>query len=78
MIIEKFDNQEERAICRFLLSQGGDSSHSSPDDLLVEASDEQPDRNMKVFKDIFHKMGQDAHYEMMMQMRDNEDDGAVN
>ncbi len=78
VILEKFDNHEERAICRSLLSWVNDGSHSLPDDLFVEMSDDQLDRNMKVFKDIFHKMDQDAHYEMMMQMKDKEDESSVN
>lgn len=77
VILEKFDNHEERVICRSLLSWVNDGSHSLPDDLFVEVSDEQLDRNMKVFKDIFYKMGQDAHYEMMMQMRDMEDENII-
>lgn len=78
VILEKFDNHEERVICRSLLSWVNDGSHSLPDDLFVEVSDELLDRNMKVFKDIFYKMRQDAHYEMMMQMRDKEDESSVN
>lgn len=78
VILEKFDNHEERIICRSLLSWVNDGSHSLPDDLFVEVSDEQLDRNMNVFKDIFYKMGQNAHYEMMMQMKDKEGENCIN
>ena len=66
VILDKFDNYEDRVICRALLSWVNDGSHSLSDDLFVEVSDEQIDRNMEVFKEIFYKMGQEAHYEMMM------------
>lgn len=66
-ILEKFSNYEDRTICRSLLSWGSDSSYSLPDDIFVEIPDDQLSRSMTVFKDIFYKMGQGAHYEMMMQ-----------
>lgn len=78
VILEKFNNYEERAVCRSLLSWVNDGSHSLPDDLFVEISDDQLNRNMAVFKDIFYKMGQEAHYEMMMQMKEKEDESCIN
>lgn len=78
VILETFDNYEERIICRSLLSWVNDGSHSLPDDLFVEISDDQLNRNIAVFKDIFYKMGQEAHYEMMMQMKDKEDESFIN
>ena len=71
-ILERFDNHEERIICKSLLSWVNGGSHSLPDDLYVEMSEDKLDRNMNVFKEIFHRMGQGAHYEMMMQMCDKE------
>ena len=38
------------------------------DDLCVEIDDEKLRRYKHVFKDIFTKMGQAAHYEMMMHL----------
>lgn len=66
-ILAKFENSEERIICKSLLSWVNDGSHSLPDDIFVEMPEDQLERNMKVFQEIFHKMGQEAHYEMMMQ-----------
>lgn len=74
VILEKFSVPEERTICRSLLSWVNDGSHSLPEDLFVEFSDEQLDRYKKVFHDIFTKMSQDAHYDMMMQQVDKEDE----
>ena len=77
VILEKFECPEERTVCRSLLSWVNDGSHSLPDDLFVEIPDEQLDRYQKVFKDIFYRMGQDAHYDMMMQVKDKEDENSI-
>ncbi|MBO5155557.1 MAG: AAA family ATPase [Prevotella sp.] len=77
VILEKFDNLEERTICRSLLSWVNDGSHSLSDALFVEMSDDQLERYKIVFKNIFIKMGQEAHYEMMMQMKDKEDESYI-
>ena len=74
VILEKFTNAEERKICRALLSWVNDGSHSMPEDLFVELSDDQIARNKEVFRKIFIVMGQSAHYDMMMQQTDKEDE----
>lgn len=76
-ILEKFTVPEEQTICRSLLSWVNDGSHSLPEDLFVEFSDEQLDKYKKVFHDIFDKMGQNAHYDMMMQQIDKEDESKL-
>ena len=74
VILEKFTNAEDRKICRALLSWVNDGSHSMPEDLFVELSDDQIARNKEVFHKIFTVMGQGAHYDMMMQQTDKEDE----
>ena len=51
-----------------------DGSHSIPEDLYVEMSDDQLSRNKEIFHKIFVMMGQKAHYDMMMQQIDKEDE----
>lgn len=77
VIIEKFTNAEDRKICRALLSWVNDGSHSMPEDLFVELSEDQIARNKEVFRQIFVVMGQSAHYDMMMQQTDKEDESIV-
>lgn len=72
-ILEKFDNPEERQICKSLLSWINDGSHSLADDLYVEIPNEQIDKYKEVFRKIFEVMGHLAHYEMMTRMPDKED-----
>ena len=74
VILEKFTNAEDKKICRSLLSWVNDGSHSMPEDLYVEMSDDQLSRNKDIFHQIFVMMGQEAHYDMMMQQIDKEDE----
>lgn len=74
VILEKFTNVEDKKICRSLLCWANDGSHSIPEDLFVELSDDQLDRNKEIFHQIFIQMGQEAHYDMMMQQADKEDE----
>ncbi len=74
VILEKFTNAEDKKICRSLLSWVNDGSHSMPEDLYVEMSDDQLSRNKDNFHQIFVMMGQEAHYDMMMQEIDKEDE----
>lgn len=74
VILEKFTNAEDKKICRSLLSWVNDGSHSMPEDLYVEMSDDQLSRDKDIFHQIFVMMGQEAHYDMMMQEIDKEDE----
>ena len=74
VIMEKFTNAEDKRICRSLLSWVNAGSHSMPEDLFVEISNDQLDRNKEIFHQIFIQMGQEAHYDMMMQQTDKEDE----
>lgn len=65
-IISKFETQEEREICRSLLSWINEGSHTLPDDLYIEAPDGTIVKYLKVFQDIFKYTENIGHYNMMM------------
>lgn len=66
ILIGKFEIQEEREICRSLLSWVNEGSHTLPDDLYIEAPDSTIVKYLKVFKDIFKYTENIGHYNMMM------------
>ena len=66
VLINKFSNQEEREICRSLLSWTNEGSHTLPDDLFVEAPDGTITKYLEVFKNIFSHTENIGHYNMMM------------
>ncbi|NEN84693.1 AAA family ATPase [Paenibacillus elgii] len=61
----EFEN-EEKMICRSLLSWINDGSHSISEDLYVESNLDLVARYLGVFKSIFEKKNHIAHYKMMM------------
>ena len=65
-IINKFNNPQEREICRSLICWINEGSHTIPDDLFVELQDNTIENYFKVFKSVFNETGHIAHYEMMM------------
>jgi wobble nucleotide-excising tRNase len=65
-LISKFETQEEREICRSLLSWINEGSHTLPDDLFIEAPDGTIVKYLKVFQDIFKYTENIGHYNMMM------------
>ena len=65
--------KDNKNICRSLLSRINDGSHSMPEDLFVEMSDDQIERSKFVFHQIFVNMGQKSHYDMMMRQTDKEE-----
>ncbi len=65
-IINSFDTLENKMICRSLISWINDGSHSIPDDLYIDSYTDSTERYKVVFKEIFVKMGHQAHYDMMM------------
>jgi wobble nucleotide-excising tRNase len=66
VLISKFSTQEEKEICRSLLSWVNEGSHTLPDDLFVEAPDGTITKYLEVFKNIFHLSNNIGHYNMMM------------
>ncbi len=65
-LISNFETQEERDICRSLLSWVNEGSHTLPDDLFIEAPDGIIVKYLKVFEDIFAHTENKGHYNMMM------------
>lgn len=71
VLINKFSSQEERDICRSLLSWTNEGSHTLPDDLFVEAPDGTITKYLNVFKNIFVFTANTGHYNMMMNIEEN-------
>ena len=65
-IVDSFSTIEEKMICRSLLSWINDGSHTIPDDLYIDSYTDSIDRYKQIFKEVFFKMGHEAHYKMMM------------
>lgn len=65
-IVDSFSTIEEKMICRSLLSWINDGSHTIPDDLYIDSYTDSIDRYKQIFKEVFIKMGHEAHYKMMM------------
>lgn len=65
-LINKFDTQQERDICRSLLCWINDGSHCLPDDLFIQTPEDEIQRFLDVFKGIFEYTDNLGHYNMMM------------
>ena len=65
-IIAKFEKSEEQQICLSLIHWINDGSHCIPDDLFIQAIDDQIEIYLRVFKNIFINSGHLSHYDMMM------------
>ena len=65
-IVDSFSTIEEKIICRSLFSWINYGSHTIPDDLYIDSYTDSIERYKQIFKDIFIKMGHNAHYKMMM------------
>lgn len=65
-LINKFDNPQEKEICRSLICWINEGSHTIPDDLFVEMQDNTIEKYFKVFKSVFKETGHIEHYNMMM------------
>lgn len=65
-LIDKFNNPQEKEICRSLICWINEGSHTIPDDLFVELQDNTIENYFKVFMSIFKETGHIEHYNMMM------------
>lgn len=65
-LIDKFNNPQEKEICRSLICWINEGSHTIPDDLFVELQDNTIENYFKVFKSIFKETRHIEHYNMMM------------
>lgn len=73
-ILDKFDDQEDKKVCRSLLAWINDGSHSIDDNLYIANDEETIEKYMEVFKQIFDKTQNIGHYNMMMRIQENEDE----
>lgn len=64
-ILNKFD-EEEKIICKSLLSWANDGSHFASDDLYIEHPIDTNVRYLNIFEKIFKVTNHHAHYTMMM------------
>ncbi len=64
-LIQKFDTEEKRQICRSLVHWVNDGSHGVPDDLFIQSGNSQ-DVFFDVFQKIFKETNNQGHYDMMM------------
>jgi wobble nucleotide-excising tRNase len=64
-ICDQFDGQE-KAMCRSLFAWVNDGSHFSHDDAFYTLDQASINVYLDIFKQIFVKANQEAHYEMMM------------
>jgi wobble nucleotide-excising tRNase len=71
-LINKFDNYEEKEICRSLLCWINEGSHTLNDDLFIEIPDGTIEKYLNVFKEIFIHSENKGHYNMMMEVDENE------
>jgi len=68
--INKFEG-EDKIICKTLVSWINDGSHFINEDLFISDDISNIAKYQKVFKEIFHKMGHESHYKMMMKECEN-------
>lgn len=72
-VLDKFDNVQEKEICRSLLCWINDGSHCVPDDFYIVQGDDITERYYDVFQKIFKVMGHKEHYNMMMEIENKEE-----
>jgi wobble nucleotide-excising tRNase len=67
-LIDNFHNNEDKQVCRSLISWINDGSHVISDDLYIENQESISTKYLKVFEDIFKFTNHKGHYNMMMQI----------
>ncbi|MHC5252897.1 AAA family ATPase [Listeria kieliensis] len=68
----------DKTVCRSLISCINDGSHYISDDFVISLDMDNITRYTNIFKDIFIKMGQEAHYNMMMKIETDKNDITYN
>ncbi|WP_430609784.1 AAA family ATPase [Enterococcus sp. DIV0876] len=63
--IDEFEG-EDKIVCNALISVINDGSHYVNDDFVIQFDSDSIQRYKEVFKQVFEKLGQLDHYEMMM------------
>ncbi|EMH35683.1 ATP-binding protein [Helicobacter pylori] len=67
---ECFENIEEGRVCNSFISWLNDGSHGISDDLFVQSQDTSIETYLKVFEKIFKETGHEAHFKMMMGIKE--------
>ncbi len=67
---ECFENIEEERVCNSFILWFNDGSHGISDDLFVQSQDTGIETYLKVFEKIFEITGHEAHYKMMMRIKE--------
>ncbi|WP_181372514.1 ATP-binding protein [Helicobacter pylori] len=65
-----FENIEEKQVCNSFISWLNDGSHGISDDLFVQSQDTSIETYLKVFEKIFKETGHEAHFKMMMGIKE--------
>lgn len=74
-LVRYFTEPENQMIARSLIAWINDGSHSIPDDLYIDSYTDAIPKYKEVFKNIFFRSGHQAHYNMMMKIADESNDG---
>ena len=70
LIPENFsDDNEEMTIVTSLAKWADEGSHMAGNDLYLGSSEEMAEKYLRVFKRLFVKLGHEAHYNMMMRVK---------
>lgn len=65
--VNQFDG-EDKMICKSLISCINEQSHTISDDYFMCVEDSEIDQYLRIFAEIFNKMGHISHYNMMMRI----------
>ncbi|MFC3746972.1 AAA family ATPase [Paenibacillus sp. GCM10012306] len=73
-ILNKFD-EEEKVICKSLLSWANDGSHFAGDDMYIEHPMDTVNKYLRIFEKIFVVTNHHSHYKMMMGIDESIEEG---
>ena len=59
---------EDKVICKSLISCINEQSHTISDDYFMCVEDSEIEQYLRIFAEIFEKMGHISHYNMMMRI----------
>ena len=71
-ILDQISDPTDKEICRVLFVWDNEGSHDIPDDYFVENQHMSIDKYYDVFEKIFKVLHHDAHFDMMMNRKNNQ------
>ena len=77
-LVKCFTEPEDQMIARSLIAWINDGSHSIQDDLYIDSYTDAVPKYKEVFKRMFYESGHKAHYNMMMKITDESEEGKNN